>query len=126
MATITNKLAAALRTVDEFCQAGLNSGEPAHMEAALVDAMGITREVIAEYGAAQAAPGALTVWRLAHYGDEVGLYSSLESAKADTYAACAALGFPAMAAVEWRRDGLGTWHSVGIKGWEIDECEVHP
>lgn len=36
---ITEKLAAALRGIDEACQMGLNSGDPKHWEAALRDIM---------------------------------------------------------------------------------------
>ena len=36
-----------LEDIDEFCQQGLNSPEPAHWEAALQDIMGLARETIA-------------------------------------------------------------------------------
>ena len=49
MKTITEKLAEALRTVDEYCQAGLNSEQPNHWESALQDAMQAARTTLAEY-----------------------------------------------------------------------------
>ena len=51
MKTITEKLAEALRTVDEYCQAGLNSEQPNHWESALQDAMQAARATLAEYEA---------------------------------------------------------------------------
>lgn len=46
MADVVDRLAAALRSVDEFCQSGLNSGTASHMEAALIDAIGAAREAL--------------------------------------------------------------------------------
>lgn len=45
----TKKLAAALRNVDEFCQAGLNSEDPEHREAALGDILDSVREALADH-----------------------------------------------------------------------------
>jgi hypothetical protein len=39
-------LLAALRGVDEQCQMGLNSSDPKHWEAALLDIMGSVRDAI--------------------------------------------------------------------------------
>lgn len=51
MNRITERLAAALRNVDEFCQCGLNSADPKHWDAALNDVLGVAREALAEHDA---------------------------------------------------------------------------
>lgn len=51
MKTITDKLADALRTIDEHCQTGLNSSVYSHWCAALEDSMRVSREAIAAYDA---------------------------------------------------------------------------
>ena len=47
-----DELVAALSEVDEHCQAGLNSSDPAHWEAALQDIMNAARAALAKAGAA--------------------------------------------------------------------------
>jgi len=51
--TTTDKLADALRTIDEQCQTGLNSSVYSHWSAALEDVMRVSREALAEYHAAR-------------------------------------------------------------------------
>lgn len=51
MNTITDKLADALRTIDEHCQTGLNSSVYSHWSAALEDVMRISRDALAAYDA---------------------------------------------------------------------------
>lgn len=62
MKTITDKLADALRTIDEHCQAGLNSSVYSHWSAALEDAMRVSREALAAYDAQQAQAVADGAW----------------------------------------------------------------
>lgn len=118
MTTITDKLAAALLEASDYLAEFIEEGRE-HRVIKAADA------ALAEYDAERkGSPQAPTVWRLTHYGDEAGLFATLESAKAAVQPAAARIGFPTTADAEWRCDGMGTWHSVGIKGWEIDECEV--
>lgn len=51
MTTTEQRLADALRTIDEYCQTGLNSSVYSHWSAALEDVMRISREAIAAYDA---------------------------------------------------------------------------
>lgn len=69
-----------------------------------------------------------SVWRLNFYDDECGLFASLESAQRYAHlAAYGAHGFTGQPGPkEWKKDGLDTWRSVDVKGFTIDECEVHP
>ena len=62
MKTITEQLADALRTIDEQCQAGLNSSVYSHWSAALEDAMRVSREALAAYDAQQAHDVAAGAW----------------------------------------------------------------
>ena len=60
--TITDKLADALRTIDEHCQTGLNSSVYSHWSAALEDAMRLSRDALAAYDAQQAHDVAAGAW----------------------------------------------------------------
>lgn len=62
MTTTEQRLADALRTIDEHCQTGLNSSVYSHWSAALEDAMRVSREAIAAYDAQQAQPVADGAW----------------------------------------------------------------
>lgn len=55
MTTTEQRLADALRTIDEHCQTGLNSSVYSHWSAALEDAMRVSREALAAYDAQRAA-----------------------------------------------------------------------
>lgn len=56
MTTTEQRLADALRTIDEHCQTGLNSSVYSNWSAALEDVMRASRDALAAYDAQQAEP----------------------------------------------------------------------